>query len=36
MSESLRERRSEKMTESNTSSPQGSEVLFEPQRGYGS
>ena len=33
MSESLRGRRSEEMTQSNAFSPQGSEVLFESQRG---
>ena len=32
-SESLRGRRSEDMTQSNTSSPRGSEVSFESQRG---
>ena len=35
MSGSLRERRSEEMTQSNTSSPQGSEVPLESQRGDG-
>ena len=33
MSESLKGRRSEEMTQSNTSSPWGLEVLFESQRG---
>ena len=33
VSGSLRGRRSEEMTQSNTSSPQGSQVLFEFQRG---
>ena len=32
VSGSLRERRSEQMTKSNTSSPRGSEVLLESQR----
>ena len=35
VSGSLRERRSEEMTQSNTSSPQGSEVPLESQRGDG-
>ena len=35
MSGSLRGRRSEEMAQSNTSSPQGSEVPFESQRGDG-
>ena len=33
VSEPLRERRSEEMTQSNTSSPRGSEVPLESQRG---
>ena len=35
MSESLWERRSEEMNQSNTSSPQGYKVPFESQRGDG-
>ena len=36
MSGSLRGKRLEEMIQSNTSSPRGSEVPFEPQRGDGS